>query len=45
MSETGEPVVSMTKLEYVIIWAVALAIGLALARFFLVNPILEALAK
>ena len=45
MSETGEPITPMTKLEYTITWAIAMALGLALARYFLVNPILEALPK
>lgn len=45
LSDTGKPVVDMTKLEYVVTWAVALAVGLALARFFLVNPILDVLTK
>lgn len=35
----------MTKLEYSVLWAVALAVGLALARWLLVQPILDALAR
>jgi hypothetical protein len=41
--ETGEPVVSMTKLEYVTLWVVGLLAGLISARLFLVQPILDAL--
>jgi hypothetical protein len=41
--ETGEPVTQMTKTEYVTLWVVGLLIGLASARFVLVQPILDAL--
>lgn len=37
--ETGEPVVEMTKTEYVVLWAIAFLA----ARFLLVQPILDAI--
>ncbi len=43
--ETGKPVVDMTKTEYILTWVLALAVGLFLARYVLVQPILDALAK
>lgn len=45
MTETGHPVVDMTKLEYVTLWAVALIVGIVAARIFLVQPIVDALHK
>jgi hypothetical protein len=43
--ETGEPITEMTKTEYTILWMVALMIGLVAARWYLVQPILDALHK
>lgn len=43
--ETGEPVVGMTRLEYICLWAVALIIGIVAARIFLVQPIVDALHR
>lgn len=43
MSETGKPIVDMTKAEYILTWVLALAVGLFLARYVLVQPILDAL--
>ena len=34
----------MTKAEYILTWVLALAVGLFLARYVLVQPILDALA-
>jgi len=45
VSETGEPITDMTKLEYCILWAVALTVGLFAARYVLVQPILDACGR
>jgi hypothetical protein len=41
--ETGIPVVAMTQTTYWARWALAGLIAFALARYFLVQPILDAI--
>jgi len=45
VSETGKPVVDMTKVEYILTWVLGMAVALFLARYVLVQPILDALAR
>lgn len=41
--ETGKPITEMTKTEYVLLWATSGVIFMLAARWFLVQPVIDAL--
>jgi len=41
--ETGRPVVEMTKTEYILLWLTSGIVFMLAARWFLVQPLIDAL--